>query len=71
MENYFLSVDTAKFGEASGKGAQGKVEGECHMRMNKDGSKYYEIKCDVFDRKAGIIFNFYLTDISGFEKKDF
>jgi hypothetical protein len=39
--------------------------------MNKDGSTYYEIKCDVFDLKSGIIFNFYLTDISGFEKKDF
>lgn len=71
LENYFLSVDTAKFGEASGKGAQGKVEGECHMRMNEDGSTFYEIKCDVFDRKTGISFNFYLTDISSIEKKYF
>jgi hypothetical protein len=39
------------------------------MRMNNDGSNFYEIKCDVFDRKTGIEFNFYLTDISSFEKK--
>jgi hypothetical protein len=36
LERYFLSVDTAKF-DQSGKGVEGKVEGECHMRMNKDG----------------------------------
>ena len=68
LENYFLSVDNAKFAQ-SGKGVQGKVEGECHMRMNKDGSKYYEIECDVFDRKTGLIFNFYLTEISDFERQ--
>ena len=68
LENYFLSVDAAKFGK-SGEGVKGKVEGECHVRLNKNGSEYYDIRCDVFDRKAGITFNFYLTEISGFERK--
>jgi len=70
LENYYLNVDTAKFGKLSGMGVQGEVEGECHMRMNKDGSEFYEIKCDVFDRKADIMFNFYLKNIISFEKKD-
>jgi hypothetical protein len=68
LGNYFLSVNKARFGDVSG-GVEGNVEGECHMLQNADGSKFYEIKCDVFDRKAGFEFNFYLTEISGFERK--
>jgi hypothetical protein len=67
LENYFLSIDTAKFG-SSEKGVQGKVEGECHLRQNADATRFYEIKCDVFDRKSGMMFNFYLTDITDFKK---
>jgi hypothetical protein len=72
LENYFLVVDNVKFGEIKGgmmEGAEGKVEGECHMRMNKDASIFYEIKCDVFERQSRLVFNFYLTDIVSFEKK--
>jgi hypothetical protein len=68
LENYYLLVDKVKLGTSDGEGAQGKAEGECHMRLNKDGSKYYEVKCDVFNREARFVFNFYLTDISSFEK---
>ena len=68
LENYYLLVDKVKLGTSDGEGAQGKAEGECHMRLNKDGSKYCEVKCDVFNREAGFVFNFYLTDISSFEK---
>jgi aspartyl protease family protein len=67
LENYFLSIDKVKFGATSGKtvtkGVQGPVEGECHMTQNKEGTEYYEIKCDAYDRKIGFEFNFYLTNI--------
>ena len=72
LENYDLSIDQVKFGTVDkGKidGVQGPAEGDCHMRLNKDASKFYEIKCDVFERKTGIVFNFYLVDITDFEKK--
>jgi hypothetical protein len=57
LENYFLSIDKAKFGLVSGKnikGAQGSVAGDCHMLLNKEGNEFYEIKCDVFDRKRPV-----------------
>ena len=75
LENYYLSLDTAKFGEsekdAQGtiKGAQGQVQGECYMHMNGNASEYYEIKCDALDRKSGLEFNFDLTNIVSFEKQ--
>jgi hypothetical protein len=72
LENYELVVDKVRFGEVrDGKvdGAEGSAEGGCHVRMNKDASEFYEIKCDAFSRQARLVFNFYLTEITQFEKR--
>ena len=69
LENYYLSVNKAMFGVVHGNeidGSQGHVEGECHMRQNADGTVFYDIKCDVYDRRTGMSFNFVLSDISDF-----
>lgn len=72
LENYELILDKTLLGKmANGKveGKQGQVEGSCSMRMNKDASVFYEIRCDAFARDLGLVFNFYLENIDRFEKK--
>jgi hypothetical protein len=51
LENYFLSIDTVRTLEDSHTVAQSKeMEGECHFKLNKQASKFYFIKCDVYNR---------------------
>jgi hypothetical protein len=41
------------------------MEGECHFRMNKEATRFYDIQCDVYNRTKGSIYNFYLENIAG------
>jgi clan AA aspartic protease (TIGR02281 family) len=59
-----------KGGQDSIEGVQGRVEGECKMNLNDEGTVFYDVKCDVYDRRSGMVFIFHLTDISEFEKTD-
>lgn len=71
LENYTLFIDTVKFGKIDNgriDGNEAKAEGDCRMRMNKDASEFYSVKCDVLQRESGVVFNFYLTEITKFEK---
>ncbi len=50
---------------------QGQVEGECHIHLHKQGVRYRQIDCEVYDRKAGLGFSFRLTSISETTHKQF
>jgi hypothetical protein len=47
------------------------MEGECHFHMNKEASKFFYIKCDVYNRSKGTLYNFYLEDIKSFSREAF
>ena len=47
------------------------MEGECHFRLNRSASKFYSIRCDVYNRKVGFAWNFYLDSIESFDRKTF
>jgi hypothetical protein len=79
LENYYLSIDHIRV--ATAKNANSEVgadttvitgmEGECHLRWIKEGTRAYELKCDVYNRETGSMFNFYLEKIKRSEHKQF
>jgi clan AA aspartic protease (TIGR02281 family) len=51
LENYYLSIDTFSLKlkdkeETSDRG----MEGECHFSLNRDSTRFFYIKCDVYNR---------------------
>ncbi len=71
LENYYLSIDTVRVLQKGKPDQTGSVEGECHFRLNKEGTKFYFIRCDVYNRKVGFIWKFYLDNIKNFDRKLF
>lgn len=70
LENFYLSIDTIRATEDGKVTAEDKeMEGECHFRLNKDASKFFFVKCDVYNRQKGVMFNFYLENIRSFIRK--
>lgn len=72
LENYYVSLDKIIVDKNGKREAQdSNMEGECHFKMNKDATKFYFIKCDIYNRAKGSMYNFYLENISGFDRKEF
>jgi hypothetical protein len=72
LNNYFLSIDTLRIMKGSKQiAADTNMEGECHFTLNDDGSVFYSIKCDVYDRRKCVRFNLYLTDITKADHETF
>ena len=71
LEDYYMGIDTLRL---ITHGAQSAVdqgmEGECHFRNNRAATKFYFIKCDIYNRAKGTTYNFYLEKISGFKKDE-
>ncbi|MBP9664972.1 MAG: hypothetical protein KBD94_10140 [Pyrinomonadaceae bacterium] len=51
------------FGEEMEKSDDG-MEGECHFRISKSGKIFYFVKCDIYNRAKGTMYNFYLENIT-------
>jgi len=68
-ENYYLSIDTVRVTRKGTPDEAGEVEGECHFRSNKSASRFYFIRCDVYNRKLGFAWNFSLESIKSFDRK--
>ena len=72
LENYYHSIDTIRMLEGSKHvGEDRQMEGECHFRLNKQATKFFWIRCDVYNRGKGSHYKFYFEPIIKFEKKDF
>lgn len=72
LENYYLSLDKIILNKGEKVEAEdANMEGECHVQMNKDATRFYFIKCDIYNRSKGSIYNFYLENITGFKRKEF
>lgn len=72
LENYYLSVDTLrlKLGDKP-EAVDNGMEGECHFSLNKSGTVFYYVKCDIYNRAKGSLYNFYLEKISKPDHKHF
>jgi hypothetical protein len=72
LENYYLSIDTLRL-EIKGKpeAVGHSMEGECHFNLNRDATKFFYVKCDVYNRTKGTIYNFYLDRIAKSEKVNY
>jgi hypothetical protein len=72
LENYYLSVDTLRMKLDSGRTAEDhNMEGECHLQLNNQATKFYNIRCDIYDRARKLGYNFYLEHIKKFDRKIF
>jgi clan AA aspartic protease (TIGR02281 family) len=75
LENYFLSIDTIHMERPNrGDGEEYEdhgIEGECHFRLNRAATKFFEIKCDVYNRSKGTTYSFYLEKIRKFDRTVF
>jgi len=74
LNNYYVAIDTLRMTPSSkpDKPAEDKgMEGECHFTLNDEGTEFYFIKCDVYNRQKGTQYKFYLEGITTFDKKEF
>jgi len=71
LENYYLQIDTLSLirdGETAA--SDDGMEGECHFRMNRAGSHIFSVKCDVYNRSKGSLYNFYLENITKTDRRE-
>lgn len=65
LENYYLQIDTLNMeGMGDGGVSDNSMEGECHFRMSKTAKNFFFVKCDIYNRAKGSMYNFYLESIS-------
>ncbi len=65
LENYYLQIDTFSMdGGGESVASDDGMEGECHFKMNKTATNFFSVKCDIYNRSKGSIYNFYLENIT-------
>lgn len=71
LENYYLGIDTfrMKIGDDDELVDDG-MEGECHFQMDKTATNFYSVKCDIYNRSKGTLYNFYLENITKTDHKE-
>ena len=71
LEDFYLGIDTFRLAvDGVEKKADMKMEGECHFSINKDASKFYYIKCEIYNRAKGSRYNLYLENIVSFDRTE-
>jgi hypothetical protein len=70
-EDYYLSIDTLHTDWGEKQIADLNVEGECHFNLNEEGTRYYFLRCVIYNRRIGASFKFNLNDITHFGTKSF
>jgi hypothetical protein len=70
LQNYYLSIDTLRLNRGKRQEAEDRgMEGECHFSLNNDATVFYYVKCDVYNRAKGSMYNFYLEHITHTDHK--
>jgi hypothetical protein len=69
LEDYYLSIDTLgiQLKGHDDQVADHGMEGECHFRMNKTATRFFEI----YNRAKGTMYNFYVDKIQKVSRKAF
>ena len=71
LEDFYQGIDTFRLAvDGVEKKKDMKMEGECHFSINKDASKFYFIKCEVYNRAKGSRYNLYLENIVSFDRQE-
>ena len=71
LEDFYQGIDTFRLAvDGVEKKKDMKMEGECHFSINKDASKFYFIKCEVYNRAKGSRYNLYLENIISFDRQE-
>jgi hypothetical protein len=63
LENFYVQIDTFRMTHKGKTSEDTGMEGECHINMNKDASQFRYIKCDVYNRSKGSLYNFSIDRI--------
>ena len=73
LENYYIDIDTFTMQKMPSREevTDRNFEGQCHFRLNKEATKFFDIRCDVYNRRKSFEVNLYLERIRSFERKDF
>lgn len=71
LENYYLSIDSLGMDSPDINAVDRGLEGECHFRLNKDATKFFSIKCDVYNRAQGARYSFVLDKIARTHRRSF
>lgn len=64
LQNYYLQIDTVSIDGVDNGASDNGMEGECHFRMNKSATTFFFVKCDIYNRAKGTLYNFYLEKIT-------
>jgi hypothetical protein len=73
LTNYYIGIDTLVMQKIPSMDTvrDPHMEGECHFLLNRDATKFFDVRCDVYDRSKGLVENFYLEGIRKFDRKVF
>jgi hypothetical protein len=71
LENYYLSIDSLGMDSPDINAVDRGLEGECHFHLSRDATKFFSIKCDVYNRAQGERFSFALDKISNTHRRSF
>jgi hypothetical protein len=72
LENYYVALDKLIINKGKRvEAVDQNMEGECHINMNREATKFFSIKCDIYNRTRGILMHFFLEDIKSFSRKEF
>jgi len=71
LENYYLSIDSLGIQSPDINAVDRGLEGECHFRLNRDATKFFSIKCDVYNRAQGEMYNFVVDKITETHRRSF
>jgi hypothetical protein len=72
LENLYLSIDTIRMTRgAVVEAVDNRMEGECHLSFNKTATAFHFVKCDVYNRAKGSMYNLYLENITKTDHQSF
>jgi hypothetical protein len=72
LTGYYLNIDTIRVVDHGKEGPRdNNMTGECHINLSADATKFYYVRCIVWDRGRQMQMKFDLDNIQGFEKVNF
>lgn len=72
LENYYTNIKTINILKGNELiETRNNLNGECHMKMNKQATRFYFIHCEIYDPEKRQTLKYFLNDIYANKKKIF